>query len=381
MKNGSKQVARVRLSEVLLWAKNHELAEAIRGGSADIEINSELASRTTARELEMRAYSLALAAGAISEKGYGAGDVHSNKFLPNFSIGYRGEDRFIADLVAPIVPVDKASDKYVVWDKGTAYNLTDDEVSPTGTPAEIEQKFSSATYNVTDRALTSKVPNDILARADQPLELMDEAAVDVQTRSMRGREKRVADLVMTAANYGSLTNALAGTARWDVGPATSTADPVGDILGAMDNVGLGVRPNALVMSQKVFTALRKHPKVLASISGVVIGKIASSDQLRDLFEVEYLLVGNAKYNSAGAAAAASMAYMWGAGCALLHVNAGAKRNDKAFAKTFRHMQWQFETWNDPKPGARGVTWVKGAFSDAEEIVMADGGYLLDTVIS
>lgn len=314
---------------------------------------------------------------------YSVADIHIDSFLTNFSIDYRIAENMIADLVLPVVQVDKGSNKYAKWSREDANKLVDAMIGPRDMPGEISQSLSSDTYQVSPRALWSAVPNDLLISADAPLDLMGQASRDVRGALAKSREKRVADLLSTAGTY-TLSRALSGNNRWDVGPSTSTAQPVDDILGAMDLPA--VRPNCIVMPQQVWTKFRAHPKVLASVSGVTLSgtvsaRVATTDMIKQLFDVEHFLVPNAKARTSVDGASATYDFMWGDVCALLYIAPGTGINQLCFGKTFRHNPLEFSTIYDQRPGMRGVTYIKGAHSDAEKITAADTGYCLDTVIS
>ncbi len=368
------------LSRIYAHAKREDLAAKIFGKPADVDVDHYLSKQFAAAEAEQKKTLLA----------YSKSDVHVDRFMPNFSIAYRGQETLIADLALPIVPVDNASNKFVVWDRRMAMAITDDEVGPLGRVGQVYQDFSSSTYTCIGRALMSQVANDILVNSDAPLDLLSEAASDVRDRLARNREDRAASLIMTAANYAAANSvALSGTNRWDV-VSGSTADPISDIMNAMANVGVAAPINAIVMSLPVWTAFRKHPKVVAALGGFVqstaagvpLGAVATVEAVRQFFGLDYFLVGNAKKDTANPGnATAAFNFIWGKGCALLRLNPGAGMNQLAFAKTFRHQLLNFTSWFDPSPGVSGATLIKGGFSDSEKVTAADAGYLIDTVIS
>lgn len=317
-----------------------------------------------------------------AQLGYSIADVHIDSYLSNFTVSYRAEEELIADEVAPVVPVSSASDSFIIHSREDANKVVDSQVSAYGLPGAIDQSMSSGSYKVTPRALWQSVSNDLIAAADSPLDLLGEAANNVRGATDKSREYRVATVVKTSANYAAaLTSALSGTTRWDVGPATSTANPISDMLLALDKPA--VRPNVVIIPQAVWTALSIHPKVVGVSLGVSNNSIAvaTKQQLADVLRVDKVLVPNAKYRTTKDGATATYGEMWGKCVAMLRVSKSAGPNTQSFMKTFRHVPYTFTTIMDDKPGMTGVTWVKQAHSDDEKVTGVDFGYLLDTVIS
>jgi hypothetical protein len=222
-----------------------------------------------------------------------------------------------------------------------------------------------------------------VAQSSDAIDLMGAHMAAVQSDLMLSREKRVADLIMTGGSYASgCTSALAGTNRWDVGPATSTADPIKDIrITAKSAVAVGAKLNALVASTPVLEYLRSHPKVIAAAGASASARVVSDDELKRVFGLEFILEGSAKYDSAGNSATASYARLWGTGCALLAIRPGAGLNQQCFSKTFRHTDLTFRDVQDDTRGVRGMTILIGTVEDDEVVTMSDGGYLLTTVTS
>lgn len=319
----------------------------------------------------------------VAKFAYSIADIHVDTFLAQFSIDYRIPETLIADSVMPIMKVDKASDLFAVWSRADANKVVEAAVGPRDYPAEVYQTLSSDNYKVTPRAIWSPVPNDLLIAADAPLDLLGQASRDVRGALMKSRELRVASVMTTSGNY-TYTTALSGNNRWDVGPASSTADPLNDIMTYMDKAS--VRPNVIGMSRPVWTALRKHPRVVASVSGVAIsgavtGRVASEQEIATLLGVERVVVGDAKYRSSADGAAEVYSYIWGTACFGVYVTPGAGINQLCFAKTFRHSEMQFTSIYDQRPGMNGVTYIKGSHSDSEKVTAASAGFLLTTVIS
>lgn len=95
-----------------------------------------------------------------------ANEVHIDAALTNLSVGYRNP-AFIADLVAPVVPVRKQSDKYFIHDAAReVFRQSDDRRAPGAEANEVNFALSSDNYYAEDHALTSVIPDEERENAD-----------------------------------------------------------------------------------------------------------------------------------------------------------------------------------------------------------------------
>lgn len=359
------------------------MTQMIHSGSAE-PFSRYLVGEAKFRDV-MRASGMSEA--KIAKLAYSIADIHVDSFLSNFAIDYHVPEKLIADDVCPVVPVDKPSNKYPIWSRDDANKVVDTLVGPRDFPAEITQSLSSDSYTVKPNALWSPVPNDLLLAADAPLNLLGQAARDVRGAVAKSRELRVATLLLNTGSYAYQTTIL-GNNKWDVGFPASTADPVSDIMTYMDRAA--TRPNMLWFSQPVWTAFRKHPRVLGAIKGSapaaslttgVVDGIASEAGVRELFQVEAIHIGNAKYRSSAQGAAAVYDFIWGTGMGGLVSKKGASINELCFAKTFRHVPITFQDIFDIRPGMTGVNFVKAAFSETDKVTADSAAFFLAGCIS
>lgn len=58
----------------------------------------------------------------------GPKSVHIDAALTNISVSYAPQG-FIADIIAPVVPVEKESDKYYVWNRDDTFRTYDDKLA------------------------------------------------------------------------------------------------------------------------------------------------------------------------------------------------------------------------------------------------------------
>lgn len=363
-------------------------AEKIRGTDKDIDIHAAYTrlERTRYEEHLEKIRTLQGRSGVIADtkfhtKDYASSDV-AQPFLPNFSVGYQDNATYIADFVCPVLP-GNVQRRYWKDDRRDAERLLDLKVGPKARPAEASIGGSNATYLEQGYAEIATIANKELADAVDLPELFDMHKRAILFDLIRGREKRIADLFMTTSNYATnCYTTLTTYNKWDRGPSDSTADPINDIrvLAASSPYVAGT-PNAGACSKLVFETLRKHPKVIAAAGPRALDRVVSPEELREMLGLQYLFVGDAKYDSTPGAPTATRSYLWGKGFAVFTVIPGGKKQDPSFAKTIRHNQFAFVDQVDLVPGVSGVTILKGSHADADLVVASDRGYLLDGVLA
>jgi hypothetical protein len=130
---------------------------------------------------------------------------------------------------------------------------------------------------------------------------------------MLRHEYDVASLLFNTGTFSGKTSALSGNSRWDV---YGTSDPVADMLSAKETIrqNAGIKPNAIIMGESVYTKLQNHPDILDRIKYTgTNAKPAdvTKEALASIFQVSQVLVGGGIYNTAPQGKAASMSDIWG----------------------------------------------------------------------
>lgn len=364
-------------------AGNADRARKFVGKAADIDVHSWLSKQIAELEKSLHGEGIREAhAKSLRERGYSKSDI-SVPFMSGFSIDYQDGSNFVADLVCPVIPGD-VSRKFTKFSRRDASRIVETRLmSSKSEPRVAGIDVNNDTYSEVAHGLMQEVANSDLADASDIPELMMAHARALYGDLKRAREKRVLDLLMVSGSFASgCTSALSSTNRWDVSPATSTADPVKDIrITAGTAVGMARAFNTMLIGKVAFEYLRTHPKVIAAAGAKSSDRVLDSSDLASLFGLQNIFVADAKYDSAGNSGTASYAYLAPKSCALIYVQPGASRNELSFAKTFRHHQMRYEDIEDRKKGLDGVTYLKLTHADAEKVVASDCGYLLDTVIS
>lgn len=298
--------------------------------------------------------------------------------LTGISLAYQNRT-LIADQVLPRVAVGNQSFKWLNHTKADRFTVPSTIVGRNGRPNEVEFSATETAGVTYDYGLDDVVPNDDIAAAPEGYDPLGRAVEGLTDLIALDREARCAALVFSAATYpngNKETNT--GDEFWD----DVDSNPVTQLLDALATPLM--RPNTMVMSQKVFDKLRTNAKIVKSIqaNGTDTG-IISRQAIASLFEVQNIYVGEAFINTAKPGQTASYARAWGNHCALLHIN--PLSNTRSPQMTFGYTaQWQGRIagqMSEPQTGLRGAVRVRVGESVSEIICAADCGYFIENAIS
>lgn len=232
-------------------------------------------------------------------------DVHVNALLTNLSNMYmQEEDAFVASRVFPMVPVQKASDRYLTYSRADFNRNTMRKRAPSTESAGGGYKLdNSPTYSVDVWALHKDIDDQQRANADAILSLDMEATRWLVQQSLISREvdwaaSFFANVWTTLVTGVATAPAANQVIQWN----DANSNPIQDIRNTKRAVQLAglYRPNKLVLGRPVFDALCDHPDFIDRIKyGQTPGKPAkvTLDAMAALFEVDEVLVMDAILNS------------------------------------------------------------------------------------
>jgi len=227
-------------------------------------------------------------------------DLHVDIALSNVAMNYRPMG-MIADLIAPIVPVQNQSNAYTVWSQADALRTEDDKRAPGTEANKITRSVSSGTYFADNYALKVDLTIEDRENMDAAFigQLRNGRAEFLKSKIALNWEKRLADQVTSGSNVGSYSTI---TSDW-IEHRAGYSDPIGDCQTAMENVqdATGFKPNRCLMGELAWRHLRKHEDVidiLYGTSGQGNVRYASREQFKALFEIDEFLVGSTYYNTA-----------------------------------------------------------------------------------
>ena len=234
-------------------------------------------------------------------------DVHVVASLTEVSIAF-GDGEFISDKIAPVVPVNKQSDKYFILDATEEGKRdTDTNRAPGAEANEEDYNVTNDTYTSDDHALRGIVPDEERDNADVAIQ-PDIDKTEFLTRKILLRKEIALQAAMVA---GITTNSNAAGNNW--GDYTN-GDPISNVQTAKLEVlsGVGYPANKMAIDWATWNKLRDHPDIIDRVkagqtSGAAIATTADVAKVLDLDEI---LVSTAFKNSALRDATASKTALW-----------------------------------------------------------------------
>lgn len=248
-----------------------------------------------------------------------AGDVHVNRPLTNVSIAtIQDAKNFIASTVFPLVPVEKQSDAYFVYDNAY-WNRDEMTVRAPGTESAGNgyKIDGTPTYFAPIYGFHRDVPDAVRANADIPINLDKEATSYVTLKSLIKREKLfVANFMATSVWTYDYVGGSSATTNQILYWSSANSTPIEDVWDAKASIlsKTGFEPNTLVLGYQVFKKLVNHAEVIDRVKyggyGGTPGVIGEND-LAQLFKVEKVVVMKGIENTALEAATATHAFIGG----------------------------------------------------------------------
>lgn len=311
-------------------------------------------------------------------------DVHIDVPLSRVAVQAFSTGTFVGPALFPIVPVGKQSDMYYVIDKASWMRAAGTTLrAPKTAPRRVEFSVSSDTYFAHNYALAGENALEVIANADNAIDLRRRTANKVTGDLAVDMEVRIANKVTSITNIGSGI-ALAGTAKWS---DFLSSDPISDVTTghAFIRNTTGLMANTMLLDYDTHRIVRRHP-VLLDMFKYTQGGFLNDAELREVFDVERILIGNAIRNVAQEGQAASMVNIWGNNCLLCHVdNAAPGLETQTFGLGFRWTPdgipapMQASVYNDPDPGRKTEIVEVGYYQD-EKIVAKDLAYLIGSTL-
>ena len=197
--------------------------------------------------------------------------VHIDVALTELSIMYMNEE-LIGDTVAPVLPVQKRSDKYFVYSKdaflrssGADANGKPKSIRRPGTEAAtVDFSLSTDNYYAEELSLKSLVTDAELAYADNPLQPDIDATYLVTERIKLDNEVAVAQMVGNLGNYptaGKVVLTTGGTGTSWAQYASANSHPFSDIKNGKVYVKKNIQreANTMMLTIDVARTLADHP--------------------------------------------------------------------------------------------------------------------------
>lgn len=298
--------------------------------------------------------------------------------LTAIAVAYKN-DKFIADEVLPRVPVGKQSFKHRLYSLASGLTIPETRVGRISAPNRVEFGFTESSSSTEDNGLDDGIPRSDIDNAPANYSPQGHATEMLTNLIMLDREKRVADMVFGAANYGSSNKAtLSGTSQWS---DHTDSDPITAILTALDSCVM--RPNIAVLGNAVWTKVRTHPKVVkATNRNSGDAGVAARAAVAEMLELDEILVGQGWYNSAKPGQTPTAVRLWGKFAAFLYRDRLADtRGGTTFGYTAQWGDRVSGQWEDKDIGLHGGVRVRVGESVKELITANDLGYLFSAAVA
>lgn len=298
-------------------------------------------------------------------------DLHVDQLLTQVALNYRPTG-FIADQLAPIVPVMKETDSYPVFNRGEIFAV---EKTLRGRGAQanrVTRSVSSSQYSAKNYALAYDMPIEDRANMDAAWQFQTEAG---QVRYLTDKlnldwDRRV--LLMVKNNVG--TTFLTGSS-WTAG-GTFQGDAFSQIVQAQEQIKrvTAQKPNSLLFGWRAWQFFRRNTAARNIIKGVNNGNgLISNQEAKDLFEVDRLLVAEAFYNPSNEAQTATFSTVFPEDAVLAYFAPTAPSIDlPSYMYSFR--------WTNPLLGAAFAT-IRHEFASRERVDGVEVQYYQDEKVT
>jgi len=311
------------------------------------------------------------------------GLTHVSVPLTNVAIDYlQKEDDFIGTKIAPVVMVNKESDKYYTFGKESF--RVEDDVRADGAESNLVKAFSTGTaqYSCITHSQYSVVTDRSRANDDSVIQRDTRTVQSLMLKIKTGFENHIASQAFdTATNFVSYTAALSGTDRWS---DRTNSNPIKKIKDLKQTVkkNSGFVPNTIVMGQEVYDALCDHPVFIDRVK-YTSDRSITTELLARLFEVKNIWIGGAIKDSAKEGQSFTGAYIWGKYVLLCYVPESADIYTPSCLYTFN---WKIAGLNPVKVKKYRDEKVDGDRIEVEasyvtKATSASSGYLLSTVVA
>jgi hypothetical protein len=262
-------------------------------------------------------------------------DLHIDQNLTNVAMNYRPTG-MIADMIAPIVNVQKESDLYPVFSQKEAFAIEDTKRSRGALANRITRSVSSEGYKAENYALAYDLPIEDRANMDAAyaFELESGAARYVVDKLWLDWDRRVLSTVGSTSN---VSTGFVPSSAWNA--ASNPGDPVSALYQVIEQVQAttAYRPNRLLFGWQAYNLFRRNSNVRNFVLGTNNGGgVITRQAVAGIFEVEQVLVAEAFYNSANEAKAISLANTFPKDAVLAYYcPSGPSREVPSFMYSFR----------------------------------------------
>jgi len=302
--------------------------------------------------------------------------IHIDAPLSNLAVQYRNL-QFVADMVFPIVPVVKESDKYYIFGREELKEV--DTHRAVGTASnEIDWDVTTGSYSAEEYSLRKLLADRTVRNADAPIRPRITTMNKLMRLIMLGYEKRVMNLVTGSALASYRSNP---TIKWDGTSPTIESDV--DTAKASVRLNAGVEPNRILMNDQVKDVVKRDSTVRNLIRYTIQGSagqelLVNGDLPPVLWNLAVTLAMAAE-DTAKKGATASISRIWPDDVLVWYAEPSPSLEALSLGYTFRVIGGSVvKTWRDEE---RDGEMIQPSIIQAEKMVATAAGYLLDNVLT
>ncbi|MCW5300875.1 phage capsid protein [Herbaspirillum lusitanum] len=290
----------------------------------------------------------------------------------------------IADEVLPrSTPLSKTGFKYQEYPVEQFMTVPDTKVGRRSRVNQVDFKGKLVSNSTEDYGLEHPLPNSDITDAPDNTNLEAMTSEWLAGLVLLDREYRVAQLVFNPASYGANNATIAAADRFD----NANSDPLEMLLDYLDRPIL--RPNTMTIGQREWRLLRTHPVIAKAANGTSGDKGAvTKERVAELLEIEKIVVGQARLNSAKPGQNANLQPCWAGGLSLTYQDAAAAKMsgvvdgaNVTFGFTAQTGQRVAGAKDDSNIGLRGGRMVRVGETVKEVICAPSLGFFLKDVIT
>lgn len=301
-------------------------------------------------------------------------NVHVSTPLTNLAIKYRNL-AFVADILLPVVKVQKESDKYYIFSREELKEV--DTHRAIGAPSnEADWDVSTGTYSCEGYALSKLVADRMVTNADAPIRPKITSMEKLMKWIMLGYEKRVMQLI----TGGSLTS-VNPNPKWDGTSPTIESDVDG--AKAAIRLAAGVEPNTICFNDQVKDVVKRDSTVRNLIRYTIAGSggqelLVNGDLPPVLWGLKVTLAMAAQ-DTAKKGQTESYSRIWPDDVLIAYVEPAPSLDALSLGYTFRTTNGiVVRSWREE---ARRGEMVEPEVIQDEKLVATEAGYILDDVLT
>lgn len=298
-------------------------------------------------------------------------NTHVDNHLSNVAINY-SQNRWIGEMIFPVVPVPKQSDTYVVYDQADLFRRENTRRSRASEAHIIQHRVSSAAFYCDNYALKANVTIEDRVNADPIfVRRLEEGKVrHVTDGLMLDWEVRVANQINATTAVGS---SAAVSSTWT---DHANSNPLENIWTAMDNIrnSTGYEATDLILGVQEWHHFRRNTNVrnAARNPNVSAGdRLPSEADIAELLELKRVHVGRAFVNTAQEAIAQSLVNVWSGAVILYYRPDAPSVEEPSFGYSFR--------WS--APGLPNMQVERHPFDPKKKVDEIEVGYYQDEVVT